>query len=433
MSDTPMPHASFLRARGHAEGNVAGGAEPAVNERLSGLGSIEPLPPSVPPDQRERIAQANVGLTMKGWHLARLLGVGPVSAAYEATRGAGDATVHATLRLMLGSLGAHEQSRSHFLRAAYAANRFQHPRILPITGDGTDDTGAPFVLRAWSDGEPLASRIQTKGTMNERQALTIAEQLLDVLEIAHAHGIVHGAIAPNNVLITGRGSIRLCDFATPPGMTARNSDEPDLLAARRISPWSAPERCTSEPAAASEACDVYALGATLFFAITGEPPRGDAGTPDDLARAAARPIRARAPSVSEGFASVVDRALASDPARRYGSAYAMLGDVRRVLAGRPPKLAAALKPIPSGSYAGLAQPPASLSRISNPPSLVSVRPSALLRSEYSRRRAAWKGNVALILAIALLVGVATFVMVREKVEDERRNPGAHPSTPSETR
>src|SRR5262249_12391985 len=154
----------------------------------------------------------------------------------------------------------------------------------------------------------------------------------------------------------------------------------DVLAGHRLSPWSAPERCADAPA--SEACDVYSVGATIFFALTGEAPRGDRPL-EELAKTDARALRDGAPRVGEAVARVADHALCTDPAKRYGSAYAMLGDVRRVLAKREPKLDLAMRPNPSGSYSGAAMALTSRSRISNPPSRVepSVPASSILLRE----------------------------------------------------
>jgi serine/threonine-protein kinase len=388
-----------------------------------------PGPESLRGEERARLAEAKVGLTIKGWRLTRLLGVGPVTAAYEVTRGSRDGAAKGVLRLMIGSIGRNERARSQFLRAAYAANRFTHPRVLPVTADGTDDEGAPFVVRPWVDGEPLADLVAREGPMKEDAVLRIAEQILDALEIAHAHGVVHGAISPENVIVTPRGSMRLADFATPPGIGPNAGD--DVLASRRATPWAAPERCSSSPDAPTEASDTWSIAACMYFALTRARPRGDKASIADLARTPPRPVRELAPLLGEGLASVLDHALTPDPARRYESAYAMLGDIRRVLAGRRPKLGDASKPNPSGSYSG-AMPRTSRSGLTAGRTETSiVQPMAVLaatRAETTAARKAneWKGNVALILAIAALVGVATFVMVRERVEDER----SHQSAPA---
>jgi hypothetical protein len=96
----------------------------------------------------------------------------------------------------------------------------------------------------------------------------------------------------------------------------------------------------------------------------------------------------------------------------------MLGDVRRVMAGRKPKLGDAQGPTPSTMDVSANLPPSSrrLLAIGRAESAFSLPPST-----NTPRPDEWKGNVLLILAIALLVGVATFVMVRERVEEERRN------------
>jgi serine/threonine protein kinase len=358
--------------------------------------------------------------------------MGPVSAAFEAVRGVKDAAERAVVRVMVGSAAGHERARSLFLRSAYAANRFNHPRVLPVLGDGLLESGAAYVVRAWADAEPLTNVVQARGKLSEREVLRIAEQLLDALEMAHSHGIVHGAVTPDNVLITERGSMRLADFAAPPGLPgSRMASELDLLASRRSGPFAAPERCAMPPLPPSEAGDIFAVGAVMFYALTGEAPRGTAEGPA-LAQTAARSLRDVLPEVGEELAQVVDFALRFDPIHRYESAYAMLGDVRRVLAGRKPKLREAVGPSPSSTFdmPGRAGPSSgSILSVGRRSASPVRRAGGADRVRSSRDE--WRGNVALILAIALLVGVATFVVVRERVEEGRHEPGASPTEPGE--
>lgn len=182
-----------------------------------------PAPESMEPEERLKLAQEKVGLTLKGWRLGRLLGVGPVSAAYEAVRGVQDGASKGVVRVIIGPIAKNERARSQFVRAAYAASRFQHPRVIAVSADGNDDTGAPFVVRPWAEAEPLAELVARDGPMTEAKVLHLAEQVLDALEISHAHGVVHGALSPSNVLVTPHGSMRLCDFATPPASGSARS------------------------------------------------------------------------------------------------------------------------------------------------------------------------------------------------------------------
>ncbi len=419
---SPAEAAKAAKAKeSEKDGDADAGAAAPVSIRSLATARAEPAPPSMAPKEREALAKKRVGSTLKGWRLARLLGVGPVCAAYETFRGADDSGEHVVLRIMVGNIGAHQRARAMLLRGAYASNRFNHPRVVPVVADGTDGDGTPFVVRPWIDAETLDHTIaKSDDPMTEAQVLRVAEQILDALEIAHSHGIVHGAITAKNILVTPRGSVRLCDFSVPPGMGPRTSDDVDVLAQRRIGPFSAPERCGDEPGPASEQSDIYMLAACMYYAISREHPRGEAA-PDDLARTAAKPVRQVAPKVTEYFAMVVDHALSLEPAARFESAYAMLGDVRRVMAGRKPKLGDARKPVPSGSFSAIP-----LSSRDGSPSSQRLQmsrgdfpPSSSTSQSRRAGRVQWRGNFALILAIALLVGVATFVMVREKVEETR--------------
>ena len=400
-------------------------SEPSpLSLRLQAAAPPEPPPPARSPEERRALAEKRVNTQLKVWRLTKLLGAGPVSAAYEAVRGSKDAAERAVVRLMIGKVATHERARSLFLRGSYAANRFNHARVLPVMEDGTDPDGAPYVVRPWTDAETL-DVLAAKGGLDEKQVLRVAEQVLDALEMAHAHGILHGAITPTNILVTARGSIRLCDFATPPGLGARAAED-DMLSSRRRGPFTSPERCGPIVQPASEQSDVYSLAACMYYALSKKYPRGGAREPDALAATQPTPLREVAPTVSEPIANIVDHALSFDPMQRYESAYAMLGDVRRVMAGRKPKLADAIAPVPSQSMSDLSNlsPPSSRGgRHSSGRMRIEKPPSSVGPGREQRRRRETRGNLVLILAIATLVGVATFVLMRERMQDAKQNEG----------
>ena len=280
-----------------------------LSQRLRAKVKSEPPPPVLAFTDREAMAKKRLNSVLKGWRLTRLLGVGPVTAAYLAHRGAKDAREQAVLKLAVG-MPMQERARSLFLRACYASNRFNHSRIMRVIEDGVDDTGAPFVVRAWADAIPLFDSVKVE-RYDEVSVLRLGEQVLDALEMAHAHGILHGAVTPANVLVTPRRSIRLCDFATPPGLAGTRTKEDDVLGRLRIGPFTAPERCAEgHEGPATETTDVYGVAACMYFAITKVPPRGERMVgPADLAHTPARPLRELAPHVGEAFASIIDHAL----------------------------------------------------------------------------------------------------------------------------
>ncbi|HWL88947.1 MAG TPA: serine/threonine-protein kinase, partial [Polyangiaceae bacterium] len=348
------------------------------------LSASSPLPEANPVSSCS-VGPANlVGTKIRGWRLVRLLGVGPVSAAYEVYAGEGPGGQHAVLKLCTM---ADKDAQSFFLRAVYAANRFRHPRVIPIIADGADEQGAPFVIRPWLEVRSLADAVAER-ELRENQVLRIAEQLLDAIEMAHAHGITHGALTPHNLLLTPNGSIRLCDFAMTPGA--------DRFAALRAGPFTAPERrITSQAchARGTEQGDVWSVGACLYFALSKKPPPTVDAGPLDLSR--------ELPQTAKAVRAILEHALHADPIQRYESAYAMLGDVRRAMSGRAPKLSLAAKPIPSGGYRAMP---------GLTPPLGQPVDDALLRIGHpsmtdEARREQWRGNAALILAIVTLLGV----------------------------
>lgn len=394
--------------------------ESPLSQRLS-QAPIEDAPRVASEAERTTLAKKRLGITLKTGHrLTKLYGVGITTATYEATKGPGDAGERAVVRMLLGDVAKSERAKSHFLRAAYAASRFTHPRIVPVTADGLDEEGVPYTLRAFHDAEPVT---RSAKDLDEQRVLRIAEQLLDILEIAHAHGIVHGAIRPENVLVTARGSARLVDFSVPPGLGARKDNE-SPLPELRLGAFTPPERCVApHEAVATEQGDIWAIGAVMFFALTGEPPRGDAKGREGLASAKTRALRDLKKDASEPLANVVDHALTTDASLRYESAYAMLGDIRRVLAGRPPKLANSTGPVPSGVLADSSGGPPSTFR---PPPFRTAGQGP--SSQQGAAPSQWKGNVTLIVLIAAILAAATYVMVREKSEEHEKSSQPTPAT-----
>jgi eukaryotic-like serine/threonine-protein kinase len=364
-----------------------------------------------------------VGAVVCGWSLERLLGLGPVCESWLAARGGAPDSV---VRVLREPFASDPLARAAWLGASWAANRFSHARVPRVMQDGSDGRGAPVVVRRWANGKAL-EQIVRGGVMEPRLALQLAEQLLDALEMAHAHGIVHGALSPSNVVVTPRGTVRVLDFATMPGRIAGPAD---ALLRAHVSPYMAPQQRAAlaaidpKPAFArpTEQSDVWSVGACLHFAIAGKAPDLDAPS---LRRAAA--------GTEADVAAVVDRALATDPFERYESAYAMLGDIRRVLTGRTPRLEAAAVALPSQSPAELQGSSESTSGVLALDAAAdgrarSVAGGAPPQATAHARRTEWRGNLVLFVAIALMVAVATFVLVRERLGDDRAPPDPPPRT-----
>jgi serine/threonine protein kinase len=319
-------------------------------------------------------------LTLCGWTVERTLGRGRVCESFLVARG-GHRAVARTLR---PSFASDEAARADWLRASWTANRFQHPRVARVLEQGADAEGEPIILRAWAEGATLA-HVTAHGTSEVLVTLGLIEQVLDALEIAHAHGILHAGISPSNIIVNERRGVRVVDFG---------HHGSDRIASGRVGPFSAPERREEQAAPPSEAADIWSVGACLRFALGATP------APPDVE-------------------AVIAVATAGDPRERYESAYAMLGDVRRLLSGRKPKLRSSIAPVPSESHAALPSarlvPDAGTLR-----SGLDVREPTALQGPSTTSRE-WIGNVLLMIAIAFLAGLASFVLVRERIAEEQRH------------
>ncbi|HTB78130.1 MAG TPA: protein kinase [Polyangiaceae bacterium] len=336
-----------------------------------------------------------------GWTLERLLGIGPVCESWLAARpGAPDSVV----RVLREPFASDPIARAEWLGASWAANRFTHSRVPRVIQDGADARGAPLVIRLWASGRPLDDLASGSG-IDPQIALQIAEQLLDALEMAHAHGVIHGALSPSNVIVMPGQAIRLLDFATARGLTEMARG---LLRAR-VSPYMSPEQRAvflepdSQAACAvpTEQSDLWSVGACLHFAIAGKAPASEAPS-----------LRRTVPDTDAGIGAVVDRALALDPLERYESAYAMLGDIRRVASGRRPRLQSAGLPLPSTDAGGNGGRESTSGVVRFEPSPRASRDVELPAQIDARGhgRSEWLRNLLVFAAIALMVAAATFVL-----------------------
>jgi serine/threonine-protein kinase len=329
--------------------------------------------------------------TLCGWTVERSLGRGAVCESLLVSRGG----ERAVARVLLRPFADDAQTCADWLRACWTANRFQHALVARVLEQGTDGDGTPVVVRAFALGETLAGAIEQR-RLDLPAALEIGARVLDVLEIAHSHGVVHGGISPHNIVIAPEGSARVVDF----GHYGH-----DRIAAARVGPFAAPERLASSEAAPTEAADIWSVGACIRAALAET-------------------------TITADVEAVLARSMAVDPRDRYASAYALLGDLRRVLGGRRPKLRDSAAPVPSLSLVGVPLLAAAAVAPAPPPALAAPARQTPAPAKEDRE---WVGNLLLVMAIALLVGLATFVLVRERLGDSTRRHAPWSAPSSETR
>jgi serine/threonine protein kinase/WD40 repeat protein/tetratricopeptide (TPR) repeat protein len=268
-------------------------------------------------------------------------------------------------------------SRARFLQEAEITGGLEHPNIVPVYGLGTYADGRPYYAMRFIRGESLqeaADRFH-RGDHDSRQKRSfelrkLLDRFIDVcnaVEYAHSRGVLHRDLKPANVMLGRYGETLVVDWGL--AKVVRSSDDPSKTPAsvaatmqsdeRPISPSSSdqaaptqmgsalgtPQFMSPEQAAGrldllSPASDVYSLGATLYYVLTGKPAFDGTSVGDVLRQVQAgetTPARQANRLVDRPLESVCRRAMALRPADRYATARALADDLERWLADEPVK------------------------------------------------------------------------------------------------
>jgi serine/threonine protein kinase/Tol biopolymer transport system component len=202
-------------------------------------------------------------------------------------------------------------ARSPIVEARMLA-RVRHPNVVTVYGADEDDEQVGIWME-YIDGETLASFVQTRGTMSDREVSGVGVDLCRALSALHAAGLLHRDLKAHNVMRQSGGRIVLMDFSS---VHAVDSTEPAAAVGTPLD--MAPELFSREPP--TVAADIYSLGVLLFYLLTGRYPVYGA-TLGDVRRGHEQNERQRLrdlrPDIPDQIVQVVERALAVEPARRY--------------------------------------------------------------------------------------------------------------------
>ncbi|WP_407344682.1 protein kinase domain-containing protein [Pengzhenrongella phosphoraccumulans] len=266
--------------------------------------------------------------------LGRLLGSGGSAAVFEAEDVRLGRLV--AVKVLHAHLAARPGAGAELLADAQTAAALDHPhlvRVLDAGVEGTDEATLAWIVLELVDGVTLGTLVDRVGPLTARDALGVVAGVLAGLGHAHEHGVLHLDVSPANVMVPfsphGFDLARACllDLGSRPRPALR-----DRLV--RVSPhYASPELATAAPADAR--ADLYAVGAVLFFLLTGRPPfeRDDLRAVLEAQVLAPPPMPSSlVPTLSSEVDLVVATALAKDPADRYGSARAMGVAVARAAA-----------------------------------------------------------------------------------------------------
>jgi hypothetical protein len=272
-----------------------------------------------PPDDRPDALFLALQAALAGrYSLERELGRGGMGVVYLARDVRLDRPV--ALKLLPPDRAAQPEIREGFLREARMAARLAHPNIVSI--HSVDEAGE-FVFYAMRHvaGESLGDRLRRVGHLAPHEAARILRDTAYALAYAHAQGVIHRDIKPDNILLDGDGGpAMVTDFGI-----ARLTDTPDARQGRVVGTpeYISPEQAAGEPVDARS--DLYSLGAMGFHCLAGRPPFiGDVNELLAQHLTQAPPaLLDLAPETPAMLAAAIDRSLRKQPDERFPSAEAM--------------------------------------------------------------------------------------------------------------
>ena len=248
------------------------------------------------------------------------------------------------MKILPGAIGSDASSdrRRHWLREARAVSRVRHPNIVPLYDYGEAD-GCFFLVLEYIPGGSLKNRLAEP--LPPRVAAGLMETIVHAVSCIHRNGLFHLDLKPSNILLEGEPDARwetlvprVSDFGLAVSDHHDDVSETSLAYPRGTPSYMSPEQASANRAQIGGASDIHSLGAILYELLTGRPPFQGASTLETLEQVrsqnAVAPRRLNA-KIPRDLETIALKCLEKNPSRRYASAEALAGDLRRWLDGKP--------------------------------------------------------------------------------------------------
>jgi formylglycine-generating enzyme required for sulfatase activity len=217
---------------------------------------------------------------------------------------------------------------TRFESAALSAAKLDHAGILKVFEAG-EERGIHFILAEWVEGKTLSKAVESGGPLDPKKALEVLEAAAKALEASHKEKLLHKNLTPGNIFLLDAGGVKLSDFgvAKDYGVSMETVSgnvfgTPDYFAPEQV-----------EGKKADERTDIFSLGATLYFCLSGKKPyEGETNVAIAMKRLTSdpKPLAEVAPKVPKEIASIVAKMMARKPEDRWESMTAVLAEIGKL-------------------------------------------------------------------------------------------------------
>ncbi len=355
------------------------------------------------------VAGNMVGRTFNNrYEITERVGLGGMAEVYRAQDNVLGRTV--AVKTMLPQYAADPTFTKRFRQEAASAAKLQSPYIVSIYDWGLDDE-TYYIVMEFLRGTDLKTAIQERGAINQRKAAEIGSQVAQALSVAHAGGVIHRDIKPQNIMIQPDGNIKVMDFGIARAGDAGLSQTATVLGTAH---YVSPEQAQGKEL--TGASDIYSLGVVLYEAVTGKLPFDG----QDAVSVAVKqvnevpaPPSTINPNIDPSLEAIIMKALEKDPERRFKDASEMRHVLNDFLAGRPINLGEDISGLKTQVMGGVAPIPNSTQVMSpvagqGTGNFTQVGPRTYSAEDEAEKAKKKKRNtiIGIVVAILCIIGIA---------------------------
>jgi serine/threonine-protein kinase len=300
------------------------------------------------------IRQDPTGKQLGSYRVLEPLGSGGMSTVFRAVHA--ETGHEVALKVLLGAIAQNSTLLQRFLREARSAEALEHPNIVAIYDRGVDQ-GRHYLVLEFVAGGDFHDHVQRSGPLEAAEALTVVRGIASGLRYAATRGLIHRDIKPSNILRTPNGDPKIIDL----GLALHSEFEDERVTREGTTvgtvDYMAPEQARDSRATSVQS-DMYSLGCTFYYLLTGIPPYPGGDITEKLtrhARAPAPDIRDLRSEISDAVAAILLRLMAKQPEDRFPGYEELIGALDAAAAGESgASLEIALMPLDDEEPAGRA-------------------------------------------------------------------------------